>query len=170
SKTFTTCFFPVGDEVRQIVFEWVQYLKYECLFGNNDPLFPKTKMSQGPDHNFMAAGLSRDQWSRAAAVRKVFKAAFLLAGLTSFNPHSLRNTLVRLGETLCQTPEEFKAWRQNLGQEGVLTTFYSYGDVQEGRHADIFRQLKEPRTRGGVHTPDLAEFAKALAKEMRQVS
>ena len=33
SKTFTTCFFPVGDEVRGIVFDWVQYLKNECLFG-----------------------------------------------------------------------------------------------------------------------------------------
>lgn len=165
SKTFTTCFFPVGDDVRQIVFEWVQYLKNECLFGNNDPLFPKAKMIQGSDHNFMAAGLSRYHWSSAAAIRKVFKEAFLLAGLPSFNPHSFRNTLARLGETLCQNAEEFKAWSQNLGHEGVLTTFYSYGDVQEGRQADIFRQLKEPRTRGGG-AADVAELAKAIAKEM----
>ncbi len=166
SKTFTTCFFPVGDDVRQIVYEWVQYLKAEHLFGNNDPLFPKTKMSQGSDNNFKSTGLSREHWSSAAAIRKVFKEAFLLAGLPSFNPHSFRNTLANLGETLCQTPEEFKAWSQNLGHEGVLTTFYSYGDVQEGRQADIFKQLKEPRTRGGVIAPDVAEFAKALAKEM----
>ncbi len=110
--------------------------------------------------------LSREHWSSAAAIRKVFKEAFLLAGLPSFNPHSFRNTLANLGETLCQTPEEFKAWSQNLGHEGVLTTFYSYGDVQEGRQADIFKQLKEPRTRSGAHAPDVAELAKALAKEM----
>lgn len=169
SKTFTTCFFPVGDDVRQIVFEWVQYLKNEHLFGNNDPLFPKTKMSQGSDHNFMTAGLSREHWSSAAAIRKVFKEAFLLAGVPSFNPHSFRNTLASLGETLCQSAEEFKAWSQNLGHEGVLTTFYSYGDVQEGRQADIFRQFKEPRTRGGG-AADVAELAKLIAKEMRQVS
>lgn len=168
SKTFTTCFFPVGDDVRQIVFEWVQYLKNECLFGNNDPLFPKTKMSQGADHNFMAAGLSRDHWSSAAAIRKVFKEAFLLAGLPSFNPHSFRNTLVSLGETLCQTPEEFKAWSQNLGHEGVLTTFYSYGDVQEGRQADIFRQLKEPRAKGGGQAFDMDELAKKFVIEMQR--
>ena len=28
----------------------------------------------------------------------------------------------------CKTPEEYKAWSQNLGHEGVLTTFCSYGE------------------------------------------
>src|SRR5512147_2134420 len=30
-------------------------------------------------------------------------------------PHSLRSTLAQFGEQRCQTPEEFKAWSQNLG-------------------------------------------------------
>ena len=166
SKTFTSCFFPVGDDVRRIVYEWVQHLKTEYLFGNDDPLFPKTKMGQGRDNNFTAAGLSREHWSSAAAIRKVFKEVFLLAGLPSFNPHSLRNTLANLGEMLCQTPEEFKAWSQNLGHEGVLTTFYSYGDVREGRQADIFMQFKEPRTRAVANSSGVAELAKAIAKEI----
>ena len=164
SKTFTTCFFPVGEEVRAIVFEWVEYLKRKCLFGNDAPLFPKTKMGQGSDHNFEVAGLAKEHWSSASAIRQIFKDAFALADLPSFNPHSFRNTLVVLGESLCQSPEEFKAWSQNLGHEGVLTTFYSYGDVQEGRQADIFKQFKEPRAEAA--SPDVAELAKALAKEM----
>lgn len=166
SKTFTTYFFPVGDDVREIVFEWVHYLKSECLFGNDDPLFPKTKMTQDSDNNFAASGLSREHWSSAAAIRKVFKDAFLLAGLPSFNPHSFRNTLVSLAEALCQTPEEFKAWSQNLGHEAVLTTFYSYGDVQEGRQADIFRQFKEPRV--GVDTPNTEVLADAIVRAMNR--
>jgi len=145
SKTFTTYFFPVGDEVREIVFEWVEYLKGECLFSSDAPLFPKTQMSQGSDNNFQVAGLSSEHWSSAAAIRKIFKAAFSLAELPSFNPHSFRNTLAVMGESLCHSAEEFKAWSQNLGHEGVLTTFYSYGEVQEGRLADIFKQFKEPR-------------------------
>ncbi|MFT7389645.1 MAG: integrase/recombinase XerD [Candidatus Endobugula sp.] len=68
-----------------------------------------------------------------------------MAELPYFNPHSFRNTLAALGEKLCQSPEEFKAWSQNLGHEGVLTTFNSYGEVPESRQADIFKQLKEPR-------------------------
>lgn len=35
-------------------------------------------------------------------------------------------TLVRLGQEVCQSPEEFKAWSQNLGHEQVLTTFLNY--------------------------------------------
>jgi integrase/recombinase XerD len=168
SKTFTTCFFPVGDEVRAIVSDWIKYLKNECLFGNDDPLFPKIKMSQDSDNNFAASGLSREHWSSAAAIRKVFKDAFLLADLPSFNPHSLRNTLASLGETICKSPEEFKAWSQNLGHEGVLTTFYSYGDVQEGRQADIFRQFKEPRA--VVPATNVVELAKALKEEMSRLN
>jgi len=163
-KTFTTCFFPVGDDVRQIVFDWVEYLKNECLMGNDAPLFPKTKMSQGDDNNFKAAGLTEEHWSSAAAIRKIFKEAFMLAELPSFNPHSFRNTLAALGENLCHSAEEFKAWSQNLGHEKVLTTFYSYGDVQESRQGDIFRQFKEPHM--GVVSPDVAGLARALAKEM----
>ena len=33
SKTFTTWFFPVGDDVRQIVVDWVTFLTSEKLFG-----------------------------------------------------------------------------------------------------------------------------------------
>ena len=57
SKTFTTYFFPVGDEVRQIVAEWVRFLREEKLWGNDDPLFPATRIVVGQTHQFEAAGL-----------------------------------------------------------------------------------------------------------------
>ncbi len=141
SKSFTTSFFPVGDDVRDIVFEWVEYLKAEQLMGNDEPLFPKTKVSQDCNNSFQVAGLTHEHWSSAAAIRKIFKDAFLLAELPHFNPHSFRNTLVVLGENLCQSPEEFKAWSQNLGHEGVLTTLYSYGEVQLNRQVEIIQKL-----------------------------
>ena len=49
SKTFHTFFFPVGDEIRAIVAEWVLYLRGEKLWGNDDPLFPATRVSLGDD-------------------------------------------------------------------------------------------------------------------------
>jgi hypothetical protein len=61
--------------------------------------------------------------------------------LAYFNPHSLRKTLARLGEQTCRTPEEFKAWSQNLGHEQVLTTFTSYGAVRGDRQGDIIRRF-----------------------------
>ena len=109
SKTITTWFFPVGDEIRQIVADWVGFLTKEKLFGPADPLFPATRVAIGDDKCFQADGLSRSGWSNATPIRKIFKEAFISAGLPYANPHSFRNTLAQLGEQVCHTPEEFKA-------------------------------------------------------------
>ncbi len=82
-----------------------------------------------------------------------------------FNPHSFRHTLAALGESLCRTPEEFKAWSQNLGHEGVLTTFYSYGEVQDNRQADIFNGFEKPRE-ALSSSLDVKSLAQALKAEM----
>jgi hypothetical protein len=71
---------------------------------------------------------------------------------------------VRLGQTVCQTPEEFKAWSQNLGHEKVLTTFLSYGQVESPRQGQIIRGLGAPQV---ASQPDVSELAKALMREMR---
>lgn len=165
SKTFTTYFFPVGDEVTRVVRDWVIYLREVLLFGLDEPLFPKTAVGQGERRVFEALGLTREHWSNATPICKIFKNAFEQSGLQYFNPHSLRNTLVRLGETICQSPEEFKAWSQNLGHEGVLTTFFSYGEVQPARQSEIFRTLEQPRASRGTH--DVNTFAKAVAREIK---
>jgi len=164
SKTFTTFFFPVGDEICEIVADWMNYLREEKLWGNDDPLFPSTRIEQNTERQFQAVGLDRKHWSSATAIRKIFKEAFEKAGLPYFNPHSFRNTLVQLGETLCQTPEAFKAWSQNLGHEKVLTTFYSYGEVGNQRQGEIIKNLAKPQS---TVPPNVSELAKALAVELR---
>ena len=143
SKTFTTYFFPVGDEIASVVSEWVTYLLKEKLWSGDDPLFPATAIASGENQLFEAVGLDRKQWSTATPIRTIFREAFWHASLPYFNPHSFRKTLARLGEQTCKTPEEFKAWSQNLGHEQVLTTFTSYGAVRVDRQGDIIRRLGE---------------------------
>jgi integrase len=133
SKTFTTFFFPVGNEVLEIVADWVTYLQQEKFWGNDDPLFPATLVKIGAKQQFEAVGLKRKHWSTASPIRTIFRDAFESAGLSYFNPHSFRDTLVRLGQTVCLSPEQFKAWSQNLGHEKVMTTLYSYGEVGSPR-------------------------------------
>lgn len=145
SKSFTTWFFPVGDDVRQIVDDWITFLRSETLWGLDDPLFPNTLVGLSPKGEFQASGLSREHWKSAGPIRAIFKEAFKLAGLPYANPHSFRNTLVQLGERLCKTPEEFKAWSQNLGHEHVMTTFMSYGAVASARQLEIIRSLSGSR-------------------------
>jgi integrase len=141
SKSFVTTFFPVGDEIRAVVIDWVNYLRREKLWSLDDPLFPATRVALGAGLRFEAAGLDRKHWSTAGPIRTIFKEAFASGGLPYFNPHSFRKTLALLGGQRCRTPEDYKAWSQNLGHEHVLTTFCSYGDVSGYRQSEIMRSL-----------------------------
>ena len=166
SKTFTTYFFPVSDEIQQIVQDWVHYLKTELLWGNDDPLFPKTNVINGEDRVFAASGIKPEHWRNASPIRTIFREAFEAAGLPYFNPHSFRKTLVTLGQQLCQTPEEFKSWSQNLGHEDVLTTLYSYGEVQQHRQGEIIQQLKQPRASDNQNMDEMARaFVRAMTEQ-----
>lgn len=132
--------------------------------GNDDPHFPATRIALGASQQFAATGLERKHWSTAELIRKVFREAFERAGLPYFNPHSLRKTLARFGEEVCQSPEQFKAWSQNLGHEKVLTTFLNYGSVACDRQGEIIRGLtgsKQPVQ------PNAEEIAEAVFKKIQ---
>lgn len=141
SKKIDTFFFPVGDDIKQIVIEWVGYLIKEKLNSLNDPVFPKSKLVLDKDNSFSSGVLDTEHWQSAGQIRSIFKKSFESAGIKYYSPHTFRNTLVQLGERVCKTPEDFKAWSQNLGHESPLTTFTSYGYVPEYRQGDIIRNL-----------------------------
>jgi integrase len=149
-KTFVSVFFPVGEEVERIVSEWIAELESEQLFGPGEPLFPSTEIGLNEAGHFTPVGLSRQHWANAGPIRKIFKAAFENAGLPYFNPHSFRKTLVSFGQSLCRTPEELKAWSQNLGHEDVLTTLRSYGVVARDRQAEILSSLGRSDNAGTI--------------------
>ncbi len=161
SKRIDTFFFPVGEKIEKIVVDWVEYLKREKLYGLDAPLFPRTKLSHNSGKSFHANGIEPIHWTTASPIREIFKKAFAHAGLPYYNPHSFRNTLVSLGERLCRTPEEFKAWSQNLGHEQVLTTFNSYGYVTPDRQGNVIRGLGGNKT----DSASILEEIKRLMKE-----
>jgi integrase len=139
SKKIVTYFFPIGADLKQVVIEWVQELRHEMLYGNDDPIFPRTKIAQDKNLCFTVDGLEPDTWANAESIRKIFRQGFASAGLPYFNPHSFRDTLVRLGKKLCRTPEEFEAWSKNLGHEQMLTTFRSYGSIDPERQGELIK-------------------------------
>ncbi len=142
SKTFKTTFFPVGDEIKQIVNEWVNYLKTEKLYGNDDPLFPMTENGLDKQKQFSAVGITPKNWSTTSPIRDIFKKAFAKANLPYFNPHSFRNTLVQFGYSVCKKDiEALKAWSQNLGHGGMLITLTSYGEIGWQRQEEILKNL-----------------------------
>jgi integrase/recombinase XerD len=166
-KSITTYFFPVGDEPREIFFDWIAELATTLLWGPDDPLFPTTEFAQGADKVFRASGIERRHWSNADPVRRIFRVAFERAGLPYFNPHSFRHTLAQLGQQRCRSPEEMKAWSQNLGHEQMLTTFTSYGHIEEHRQGEIIRALDVTKL-GEDSLASLLERAAAVAKRVSE--
>ncbi len=162
-KTFTSWFFPIGDDIEAIVVDWVGRLKVDRLFGPDDPVFPATRVSLDGNGRFAPAGLDRAFWKNADAIRRIFRQRFEAASLRYFNPHSFRTTLARHGEQVCRTPEEFRAWSQNLGHDQVLTTFTSYGSVTSQRQAEIFNYLRKPVGKvTGKESPDNETIQRVL--------
>lgn len=139
AKTFRTVFMPVCDGAFEVVTDWVVELRDLHTCGPDDPLFPATAMGLGEHGGFQPQGLARHGWASSGPIRDVFRRAFEGAGLPYFNPHSFRDMLVRHAMTLDLSPEEMKAWSQNLGHSDVLTTFTSYGTVPLHRQSELIR-------------------------------
>ncbi len=153
----------MGELPLNIVKMWIEYLAKELLFSPDDPLFPKTKIENSVNRKFEPTGILREHWQTTNPIREIFKQAFKNVNLPYYNPHSFRNSLLRLGEIICQTPEQFKAWSQNLVHESVLTTFYSYGEVADYRQAELLKKLNRPRE---GQSQDMQVATEATIKKM----
>ena len=150
-KSFTTAFFPFGEDCEQIVRDWILELRTQHHFSDSDPLFPKTRIGVGSSRRFEALGIDRAPWAGASSAAKIFKQAFVDAGLPPFSPHRVRDTLSELANDHCRRPEDYKAWSQNMGHDDVLTTFQSYGSVASGRQVDLMARF---RRRGPLKDDD----------------
>lgn len=164
SKGIWTWFFPIGSLAEETLTGWIRELRDEHAWGDDEPLFPATQTGLNEVGQFAALGITRATWSTAEPIRKIFRSAFERAGLPYFNPHSFRKTLARLGEKLCTTPEEFKAWSQNLGHEQVSTTLTSYGAVPRYRQGEIILSLGTQPT---SPTTELADLLARAAVELK---
>ena len=70
------------------------------------------------------------------------------------------------GERRCRSIEELKAWSQNLGHDGVLTTLTSYGQIPIARQAELISRV------GGVDdgSRDPAELLQKIEKLVSRAS
>jgi site-specific recombinase XerD len=146
SKTFRTFFMPVVEGAEAILAQWVTELREQELRGPTDYLFPITEVGVGENGEFEPKGLGRTGWTNTNAIREVFRRAFEAVGLPYFNPHSLRDMLVRHAMSLGINAAQMKAWSQNLGHADVMTTFTSYGAIPVHRQGELIRSIKQTET------------------------
>lgn len=152
-KSFTKAFFLMGAPCERIVRDWISELRMQQHFSDSDPLFPKTRVGVGVSRQFEALGIDPEPWSSPSSAARIFKQAFVSAGLPPFSPHRVQDTLAEMAKDHCRTPVDYKAWSQNMGHDDVLTTFRSYGSVAPGRQVDLLARF---RKRGPL--PDADDF------------
>jgi integrase len=161
AKAIVTYFFQLGDDLAGIITAWIDELRRDHLFGPADPLFPRTHIGIAGNGAFAATGIEREFWGNASPIREIFRKAFTGAGLPYFPPHSFRHTLGHLAQTMCRTPEELKAWSQNLGHENIATTLTSYGRIDPHRQGEVIGQMKAGKA---VEADVLAEIGVIIAR------
>ena len=131
----------VGNDIYDMFIAYYNELINDYGFSNNDPLFPKTKTIQGHNLDFITDGLTKEFWTTASPIRKIFKQAFEAMNLPYYPPHRIRKTLTEFAQKNCKTPEQFKAFSQNLGHESPLTTFTSYGKISTQQQGELIKGL-----------------------------
>lgn len=138
-KSFRTAFMPFCSDALEIVTAWVCEIREQHMWGPDDPLFPATTIGLGDTGMFKAQCLARHGWASTGPIRDIFRRAFERADLPYANPHSFRDMLVRHATTLDLTPEEMKAFSQNLGHSAITTTLTSYGSVPVLRQIELIK-------------------------------
>lgn len=141
SKEIHTFFFPVDFRVKEIFIDYYNFLIKEKGFDMESPLFPKLESFTSTEGLPLLPVFSKLHYSSITPIREIFKKAFLNAGLPYYSPHTFRHTLVHFGEEVCKTPEDFKAWSQNLGHQHVSTTFTSYGRLEVYKQGMVMKKI-----------------------------
>ena len=144
SKRIDTFLFPLNFTFEPLVLDYVRFLREDLYFGDHDPLFPKTAMGHDENDCFQPTGLSHLHWATATPMRKVFKKAFELVGLDPFTPHRFRDMIVSEMYARKLSVPEFKAWSQNLGHEGAMTSLTSYGRLSLEEQRQLVRKNPDP--------------------------
>ncbi len=146
-KSFIVNWFPRTAPFEAVVLEWLSEVTALGL-GADDALFPEMKGLETAPRPVRSA---IPPMKTAGAVTEAFKRA-CEGRKISYSPHSARHTLVNLGDQLCRTAEERKAWSLNLGHATEAVTWEHYGKVDGDRKDEIFESFdaEAPATSGEV--------------------
>ena len=165
SKKIITYFFPVDEIFKNIVIDWVNYLINIKQFDYDAPLFPNTKLTLDENDQFSREMLDFAPWKSTTPIRNIIKQAFKDADLPYYNPHAFRNTIVLLSYKYCKTPEDLKAWSQNIGHNSIMTTLNSYGQIDEYNQGKIIKRLGQLEEQHALTPQEISDLKKILAQK-----
>lgn len=94
-KFINTKIIPIDEDLKQIIINWVKYLKEVLKFSDNDPIFPKEQLQHDEYKQFVGGvTLSKEHIKNHHSIPKIINRVFARVGLKYNNPHSFRDMLV----------------------------------------------------------------------------
>jgi hypothetical protein len=141
-KDIVTAFFPVSPAAEEIFANYVMWLRGEMRFKPSDPLFPRSKRQVGTRFSFTYDGLDPHPWQSVQAPRRIVNRAFEQVGCPAYGPHAFRHMIVQEGNRIALTPEEVKAWSQNIGHSDVRTSQNSYGTLTKEQQTSVIERMR----------------------------
>jgi integrase len=144
SKTIYTTLFNFDSTLIKYVTDWYKYLESDLLFNNTNPMFPATKLElkSATEHIFTYSHVSKEFWSDAGAIRRIFRDRSNQMKLEYYSPHRFRHFAVNQATHYAKSPEQFKAISQNMGHENISTTFYDYGAINPHQASEIISGMR----------------------------
>jgi integrase len=136
-KSLRVKFFHLPSVFAEVLEEWMEELM-ELGFRPHDALFPDEKYLT---NTAVGAGSERIKaMASTHAISSTFKLASRLVE-KQFSPHSAKHCIGQLGLDLCKTPEQTKAWSQNMGHEGEDITQRYYQNIPESGVHEIIEEV-----------------------------
>jgi site-specific recombinase XerD len=154
-KRIESVLLPFDDQLVKCVLDWARYLVEVKLFGQSDPLFPRSKVEQAEGgFSFVCTQVEPVFWAGASAIRGIMIKRAKAAGLEYYHPHTFRHAAIHLATRHRRSAQEIKALSQNFGHENVDTTLSSYGTLDQHAVTDIVEQIDfsddRPTNKGSV--------------------
>ncbi len=142
SKFIYTPIYVFDKKLLAYTIEWVAYLKSKG-FTSQDPLFPRSKMTQGQDNLSFEEAKEVEPvfWKGAGRIREIFKNRAKEAGLQYYEPHTFRHLAFHVAYKNCKNGGEIKALSQSFGHEYVATSMAIYGNYQPQELAEIIKGM-----------------------------
>jgi len=141
SRSHKTDFWKLRPEIKQILVDWVEMLRREYGFRDEDPLFPRIQITSNEFLQFEKDGFKKEFLKQAKVVRDELSKQFENANLDYYTPHTIRNSLTDLFFSCDLTMEQLKAVSQNLSHKSLLTTVGSYYNLSEQKKSQTIEEL-----------------------------
>ncbi len=167
-KFIKTTLVPLDQSLLGHFLKWVDYLRQVKLWGDEAPIFPRTRVIQpGGGLSYEAAGVEPVFWKEGSRVDQIIKARATKAELEPYDCHSFRHTHVRLSYSKARTGDEQKAISQNIGHSHMATTTSIYLHLPDDQVEEIISGLDGDSPEANEMTPDEIRVWRKMVKRFR---